>query len=533
MIEEKNGDIVENTSSKNNINDIVVENESSESEITKPMTEGSFTITIESDISATEIKETESSNGLLGQTEQIGKHSFTIDTESSNSKNESVSNDEAQVVQEKPPVINETVAPLQKNDVLSSGSTEASVPEKIKPLSNETVTTHTASLWKYLPIPVDEPEPHEEYKCMQAAFVGGQVVGASVRGKKHKHEGTNRDDWFEATDFQDWIIVAVSDGAGSKKFSRIGAKISCEAATTYIKEELTKQKDSYSKFAVSLAKPFEDPEFGQACGYLADLMQKSVLNAIAKVEEGFEARKSNPDYEKCVGKELRINDFAGTFLISIIVPVNVGEKKETLILSCQIGDGIIAAIDGDAAFASASKLLGEPDSGSFSGETDFLVSPAMKDANNLMSRTRITRGTSKTVLLMSDGVADDYFPNETEIKRLYLDLMANGIIGPSDIDMTVNKKTIATIKQLPNATAYPWVNDPSVIVSIHYVKKMLETMKCSLEELWGKKSILSYAALEVQGFENADNQAEKLKIWLDNYVERGSFDDRTLVIVNL
>ena len=42
-----------------------------------------------------------------------------------------------------------------------------------------------------------------------------------------------------------------------------------------------------------------------------------------------------------------------------------------------------------------------------------------------------------------------------------------------------------------------------------------------------------YASLEVEGFEDAANKAEKLKIWLDNYVERGSFDDRTLVIVKL
>ncbi len=404
-------------------------------------------------------------------------------------------------------------------------------PAKQQPLSNEAVTTHTAALWKYKPIPTDEPEPHEEYKCFCATYPRAEVIGASVRGKIHKHEGSNRDDWFECTDFEDWIIVAVSDGAGSKKYSRIGAQASCAAATSFIKKKLTEQKASYEKFTLSLAKPFDDLEFGAACGFLADLLRRSVLHAISKVEEAFEARKGDPAYLACLGRDMKVNDFAGTLLVSVIVPLTVNGKQENLILSCQIGDGIIAAIDGDAPFASASKLLGEPDSGSFSGETDFLTSPSMKDANNLMSRTRITRGTSKTILLMSDGVADDYFPNETEIKRLYLDLLANGILDGADIDRTVNRQSMSKIRKLPAAIPYPWVNDPDVTVAVQYVNKICDAIGCSLEEIWEEREILGYAVIDTQGFEEAGDKAERLKIWLDNYVERGSFDDRTLVIV--
>ncbi len=529
MIDEKSSDMIISPLSENSINDVTVDNELTEKEVAEQV----LPVVIEAKMSNDEAKELESDSELPISIQPIENCSFTNEVVPADVHNElSTINDEA-FAQDSSPKVSTSVVLSEKNENISHGDAKStnSVGENKQPA--KAVSAASSLLWKYLPIPNDEPEPHEEYRCMQASFAAGTVAGASVRGKMHKHGGTNRDDWFEVTDFRDWIIVAVSDGAGSKKFSRIGAKISCEAATNYIKEELAKQEDSYSKFLVSLAKPLDDLEFVQACSYLSSVMKKSALHAISKIEEIFEMRKNDPEYEKCVGRELKLDDFAGTFLISMIIPVNINAKKETLILSCQIGDGMIAAIDSEAPFDAASKLLGDPDGGTFSGETCFLLSPGMKDVKHLSSRTRVARGKYNMVLLMSDGVADDYFPNDTEIKRLYLDLLANGIIECPNADMTINKKTVAAIKQLPDAISHPWVNDPNVRVSINYVNKIMDTMNCSLAGIWDKKSVLGYAALDTQGFENAGNQAEKLKIWLDNYVVRGSFDDRTLVIVSL
>ena len=72
--------------------------------------------------------------------------------------------------------------------------------------------------------------------------------------------------------------------------------------------------------------------------------------------------------------------------------------------------------------------MGEPDSGDFSGETDFLTSPQMKNKDNLQSRTRISKSPASLLLVMTDGVADDYFPNNTQLLRLCCDLILNGII---------------------------------------------------------------------------------------------------------
>ena len=101
--------------------------------------------------------------------------------------------------------------------------------------SDRTPPVNPGSAWKYKPLPADEPDPHEESQTLSLPVGDGwTVTGARVRGKKHKHEGTHCDDWFEARQSGSWVIIAVSDGAGSSKFSRIGARASCQAAVDFL-----------------------------------------------------------------------------------------------------------------------------------------------------------------------------------------------------------------------------------------------------------------------------------------------------------
>jgi hypothetical protein len=93
--------------------------------------------------------------------------------------------------------------------------------------------------WQYLPLP-DEPDRHDE--SAQATGVspeGMKIIGARVRGVKHKHEGTNCDDWFEFANAGPWTVIAVSDGAGSARFSRVGAEHACKAAVRQLRDDLT------------------------------------------------------------------------------------------------------------------------------------------------------------------------------------------------------------------------------------------------------------------------------------------------------
>ena len=407
--------------------------------------------------------------------------------------------------------------------------------ESKKGLTNKEVTDHTASLWKYLPIPTDEPEPAPEYLQCDTTLPGGRVIAARVRGKKHKHEGTNCDDWFEIANVDDVTFIAVSDGAGSKKFSRIGARESCKASVGYLVSAYGKMLSDIPTLREALKQDLSSNECMEACGRIAGLVQKSVIQAWEAVEAAFYSRATDPAYSKVLKRKLDLKDLSGTLLVAAIIPLN-RETKEHLIVTCQVGDGMIVSINSKGTFQSSVKLLGVPDSGDFSGETEFLTAPQMKTMEALQKRTKLSRGVTDTVMLMSDGVADDYFPNETQMRRLFFDLLVNGVIEMEDKPADLSKltpKEMSIFKRIPDPILYPWVNDKSVTVPIQYTNRICDTVGVSLEELWEDRSILGLASLELKEAIPASDMGERLRVWLDNYYERGSFDDRTLVVMQL
>lgn len=417
---------------------------------------------------------------------------------------------------------------------VSPPSVPAKKPAK-KSLTNKEVTDHTASLWKYLPIPTDEPEPAPEYLQSDISLPGGRVIAARVRGKKHKHEGSNCDDWYEIANVDDVTFIAVSDGAGSKKFSRIGARESCRASVGYLVNAYGKMTVENPAIRDALKQELSSAACMEACGKIASLVQNSVIQAWEAVEAAFYSRATNPAYSKLLKRNLDLKDLSGTLLVAAIIPL-FKETKEHLIVTCQVGDGMIVSINSKGAFQASVKLLGVPDSGDFSGETEFLTASQMKTLEALQKRTKLSRGVVDTVMLMSDGVADDYFPNETQMRRLYFDLLVNGVIEmdskPSDLSK-LSPKEMSIFKRIPDPIIYPWVNDKSVTVPIQYTNRICEAMGISLEELWDDRSILGLASLEVKDAVQSSDAGERLRIWLDNYYERGSFDDRTLVVIQL
>ena len=232
---------------------------------------------------------------------------------------------------------------------------------------------------------------------------------------------------------------------------------------------------------------------------------------------------------------MQLNDLSGTLLITVIIPVN-DTVKEHLVISCQIGDGMIAVLNSEGKFEDSIKLMGVPDSGDYSGETEFLTSIQVNNIEALQSRTKISRCIADTVFVMTDGVADDYFPNETEIRRLYYDLIVNGVI--KETESVVNKEILtpqqlSLFKKIPDPLIYPWVNDRNVKIAVQYMKRVCEIAKISLEDIWKDPTLLYLAKMEMDMISEKTNCSERLKIWLDNYVERGSFDDRTLVVVRM
>ena len=429
-----------------------------------------------------------------------------------------------------PPVA--TSAPVEeKNKSVDADETAAAPTE----LSDGEVTRRTAALWKYRPIPYNEPEPAPEYLRTRLSFAGVKFTAARVRGKKHKHEGSNSDDWYAVTTAKEAAIIAVADGAGSKKFSRIGAQIASESAVSFLRRELTaffdnKQSDikeaSLKTSIEALALPMDSDGFGAACGALVNLVQRAAKTARAAVDGALIERAGDPRYESILKRELTLADFSTTLILAVIVPLKtLGEK---LIVSCQIGDGCVVSLDTGGKFADSLRVLAQADSGAYSGETNFLTEDKTVTEEGLQRRTTVYRGKADTVLAMTDGVADDYFPAETQMRRLYFDLAANKILPVASSGLA--KITGDLSAKIPAPIAYPWVNDQTKSVSLQYTKNICAELKMGLEELWTLRDVLTAARSGVS-IDDGTSPDERLCEWLDNYVERGSFDDRTLVIV--
>lgn len=416
---------------------------------------------------------------------------------------------------------------------------EPFVPEELKsrptgacprgpsPLRDEEVMEHTAALWRYKPVPAEEPEPGPEYLHAGLEHPGGRIIAARVRGKKHKHEGSNCDDWYEISASGGMLFAAVSDGAGSRKLSRIGARTACRAAVDALQENLLGLWTRRPELPEAVTLDFQDKRCASACGALAKAVQRAVRRAAAEVEAAAEARRSDPAYAALLGRPPEPRDFAATLLASAVVPAG---ERGWLTVSCQVGDGAIALVDSKGPFAGSVKPLGEADAGPFSGETEFLTSSQMTTPEALQRRTRLSRGHSDLLLMATDGVADDYFPGEAGLRRLYFDLLANGILEDVLQAGALTPEQLRLYKRLSGPVAYPWVNDQSVRPPLHYTRRDYAA-GITPEELWRNRAALVLAGLELEGLPR--NPAERLLRWLDNYVERGSFDDRTLVLMQL
>lgn len=435
-----------------------------------------------------------------------------LDTEST------VQDTSGQVTQ---PVAENTDTPVEESTPEPSpdeGSAGESAPEK---MSDRDVMRHTASLWRYRTVAENGTELHTEYHCKHTRTGVGEIIGARVRGKKHKHEGTNCDDWFETAVAEGCFIAVVADGAGSKQLSRIGARVSCEAAVEYLRNEIPEMFSRDRGLRTKLAGDMSGEEFLGACGEFAALIRKSAVAAFDAVIQKLGSLYSDGSYVRVLGRNPTLADMGSTFLAAVAVPVEVNGERQRFVVTLQIGDGCICAIDTRAEHSKCLRLMGEADSGAYSGETEFLSERTVSE-DAAARKTRISRGRSDILMLMSDGVADDYFPAQPMMKRLLLDLRLNGILPmPGDTSGRCE----------PAPMEFPAVTPEQQPVAVQYSKQLLKDGDDAVNELWDSRDTLAPWSLEAWGKSLGGTPELRLQNWLDNYSERGSFDDRTLVVM--
>lgn len=375
------------------------------------------------------------------------------------------------------------------------------------------VRQEAESLWKQLPVP-DGPDQHDEsYSQMIPLPNRMKVIGSSVRGKKHKHEGSNRDDWFEIETIGSWTIIAVADGAGSKKFSRIGAKEACQSAVAVLKRELAQHE-----FAVGRVWPGEAfamvPQIGffkdEELDFIRAALWQAMRVAWDQVQAAAIMRMGDPHYEDLLGHRIQSSDLSTTLIIAVhTVLEDAGRDSHSaplsLVMSCSVGDGIAAFIDMDDRI----ELLMKPDSGAFPGETEFL-SDEMVKTKQLSARVHSFKGHLKALFVMTDGVADDYLPYVNELNELYRELVSKRIVGDQ--------------QPVPDRSWKP--------IDLTKMARQLEAglesgVKSETDELLGSSSASTAPSEELA--KDAEDPGAILERWLDSYYVRGSFDDRTLV----
>jgi hypothetical protein len=256
------------------------------------------------------------------------------------------------------------------------------VPEAQAPPEAEAPPKAKPATWQVLePTDLSDMVPHEVYR-LQTGVHGWRLAGASRRGKMHAHHGTYREDAFALGVAGHWHLVAVSDGAGSCRLSRVGSHRIVETSVARMKEILT-------------AEPDPAPE------RLRQALDEALQAAHTAVHQ--EAKE----------RELPVKEFSATFLLLAHGVVEDGH----VLGSIQVGDGLIAVQYQDGSI----EPLAERDSGAFGGETYFLTSRPVEDWLGRGAVRRLEQP-PKLLAAMSDGVADDFIPYDKHLHGLFATL---------------------------------------------------------------------------------------------------------------
>lgn len=327
---------------------------------------------------------------------------------------------------------------------------------------NEMQTTTTLSiitndpfdLWQVNDPPKDIPYPQEELDVCEARSVKLRkntllAIGASKRGRMHEHNGTCRDDSFSilmSEDPYDWHFFAVADGAGSARFSRVGARIACETATQGLKKFFQENRASIDDLFVEEIERLDylrrdENEFTTATN---DFVRKTnidkifsnvVYDAYVKiVEEAKEmarltAESTSPYYGKMGDTPIGVRDYHTTLLCAAVKCFGrVNDLKDKpnsraiwALATYWVGDGALAFYRSNARVKGVPtvELLGEADGGEYAGETRFLTMKEEATLEKVSSRARVSFLRSfDRLTLATDGVTDPIFESDAQLKDL-------------------------------------------------------------------------------------------------------------------
>lgn len=234
--------------------------------------------------------------------------------------------------------------------------------------------------------------PHEAAECRDAG-PGWQVAAGSVRGKLHAHNGGWREDSFAWATSAGWCVLAAADGAGSARLARVGSKLAADTAVATLADRL-------GNFHFTSTPPDATQPPTADLLALRDLLTVAGDAALDVIRREADTRAA------------AVRDFHTTLLVVL----HTAWHDRHLVAVLQVGDGAVGLACPE--WPGGFKRLGLPDHGDYSSETRFLTTPGI----DLEFRNRVLFSLPvglAAVAVMTDGVADDFFPEDTRLGELF------------------------------------------------------------------------------------------------------------------
>jgi hypothetical protein len=198
-----------------------------------------------------------------------------------------------------------------------------------------------------------------------------KIVAASATGSGHRQKGEECQDAYAWSSEGDWLVAVVSDGAGSARFSQIGAKF---AVDTICKELASELKTNHNSEI-----------------YSQDILESIILNAIELTRICLARENVNCNNS--------MEDFHAT-----VVGILVRRQSGTFF---QIGDGAGIAIMEKDTF---DPIISLPENGEYSDQTFFYTEA------DWIRHTRFTpiNHPVSQITLMTDGAMSFAMAKENE-----------------------------------------------------------------------------------------------------------------------
>lgn len=250
------------------------------------------------------------------------------------------------------------------------------------------------SLWKNLESDPSLPYQKDVSRSERLQVDGAQLLAASVRGRSHAHEGTFRDDDFTLGSNDGWHFIAVSDGAGSAKYSRMGSLIACDTAYREFFARIDELDQVLLRQPSDGIQDTDKPAIGMALYNIFGNAGKNVFENISK--EAAEPTEAGVEPAK-------VNDYAATLIYTAFKKFEFG----WFVGAFAIGDGGIAVYHQNDEV----HVMNNPDGGEYAGQTRFATMPYIWDSDEeIRKRIQVHVVPSFTAIVaMTDGVSDPKF----------------------------------------------------------------------------------------------------------------------------